>query len=181
MRIGAGRFKGRILPVASHVRPTGGRVREALFDVIGPRLIGARVLDLFAGSGSLGLEALSRGASHAVLAESDARLSRELRRVARELAGGAARVFRLHLPRELGVLAAAGAAPFDLILADPPYGFRRLPELLAEASQLLAPGGVLVLEHGEDDAAPDAAGVLVRSSVRRYGDSALSFYERAEP
>lgn len=177
MRIGAGRFKGKLVPVGPGVRPTGSRLREALFDILGPRVRNARVLDLFAGSGALGLEALSRGALEAVLVEVDPRVLRVLRRSATGIAGGAARVVRLHLPRQLPRLLEM-AAPFDLIFADPPYRFDEVAALLRSAAQILARDGLLVLEHATSEEIAAAAGDLMRTDVRRYGESCLSFYER---
>ncbi len=177
VRLGAGRLKGRVLPVGPGVRPTGSRVREALFDVLGSRIEGARVLDLFAGSGALGLEALSRGAAEALLAEADAQVLRVLRRTALALGGRSARVVRLHLPRQLARLAAIVPSGFDVILADPPYRFDRHFDLLRGAAPLLAKGGVLVLEHPASEEMPVSAASLRRVDLRRYGESGLSFYE----
>lgn len=179
VRLGAGRLKGRRLAVGPGVRPTGSRVREALFDVLGPRIEGARVLDLFAGSGAVGFEALSRGAAEALLVESDPRVLRVLRRTAAAFAPGAARVVRLHLPGQLGRLATIGRLAFDLVFADPPYRFDEHIVLLRDVASLLTRDGVFVLEHAVADEVPAAAGVLERTDLRRYGESCLSFYERS--
>jgi 16S rRNA (guanine966-N2)-methyltransferase len=181
VRLGAGHLKGKIVAVGRGVRPTSSRVREALFDVLGPRVAGARVLDLFAGSGALGLEALSRGAAEVVLVEADSRVVRALRRTTAALAGSRGRVVRLLLPRQLDRLAALDPLPFDLILADPPYRFGQYGQLLRGAASLLAPDGVLVLEHGADEEAPAKSTGLTRTTTRRYGESCLSFYELSSP
>ncbi len=179
VRLRAGRLKGRLLAIGPGVRPTGSRVREALFDVLGPRIEGARVLDLFAGSGAVGLEALSRGAAEVFLVEADPRVVRVLRRTAAAFAPGCARVVRLHLPGQLGRLATIAPRGFDLVFADPPYRFDRHVELLTDATSLLTGHGVFVLEHAAADEVPAAVGELARTDVRRYGESCLSFYERS--
>ncbi len=176
MRIIAGLAKGRRIsaPPGDDVRPTGDRVREALFSSLQPLLPGAHVLDLYAGSGALGLEAASRGAARVTLVERDRRTLEVLR----------ANVEVVALP---GVEVVAGdvaslladarlpAAPFDLVLADPPY---RLPgpEVDAMLRALLAQlseGGVVVLERCSRDAAPDWPHGYASAPTRRYGSTVL--------
>ncbi len=145
MHIEAGRFKGRTLPPASHARPAGARLRKSLFSALGPRLEGARVLDLFAGAGGFGLEALSRGAAEVVLVERDAGRAGALERWLRSAgAEGEARVVRTD--------ALAGRlppGPFDLIFADPPYAAWSEGEaagMVDRALARLAPEGRVVLK-----------------------------------
>ena len=185
MRIVGGEFRGRPLaaPAGRATRPTADRLRQTLFDILahahGDPVTGARVLDLFAGTGALGLEALSRGAAFALFVE-EAFAARGLIRANIEALGltGRTRIFR----RDATRLGPAGTvAPFDLVFADPPYG-QGLSEL-ALASGLaggwLAPGGLAIVE---DDAAarfaPPAG--LVEVDTREIGGTRLVFL-RAGP
>ena len=136
LRIVAGEFRGRRIAVPSvpGLRPTGERVREALFSILAERPVGARVLDAYAGSGALGFEALSRGAAHVVFVESDPRAARGLEQTAAAL-GVADRccVLRGRVDEVLGRGAARG--PFDLILADPPWRAGEGPSLVVRAGR----------------------------------------------
>lgn len=179
LRLLGGRRRGLGIAVADGVRPSPGRLREALVSRWAARLPGCRFLDLFAGSGAVGLEAASRGAREVVLVEESlpvlAVLERNLERL--DLPGVTLR--RGRLPAELA--RAAGAAPFDLVFADPPYGFEEHGALLAACVPLLASGGELALEHAARDPSPPAPAALEPVWERRYGDSALSVYRRVEP
>ncbi len=174
MRIVGGRFRRRRLasPPDRGVRPTSDRLRETLFNVLAPTVEGARVLDAFAGTGALGLEALSRGASHVTMVERDpAALA-----VIRENLGRfdvAAQCTLVH-----GTYPDTGLAPasFDIVLLDPPYDMAGLDAVVATAGDLVAPAGRVVLEHARRHASPEAAGRLRRVRVLVSGDSALSFY-----
>ena len=131
LRIIGGTWRGRKLrfPASAAIRPTPDRVRETLFNWLGARTAGARALDLFAGSGALGLEALSRGASHVTFVEQDEAAVRELRTRLAEWQAGDARVARADALRYL----AGEARTFDLVFLDPPFA----SELLSEAARLL--------------------------------------------
>lgn len=179
VRITGGDYKGRRLPVPRGARPTEGRVREALFSIWSPRLPGARVLDLFAGSGVVGIEAVGRGALSAVAVERLPRALRELESTVDELGlGGIIEVVRGNLPEVLAEPAAGELGPFDLVFADPPYDFPRYEDLLRAVPKVLAPEGDFALEHSGRWKGPVEIGPLVRADARRYGDSALSFYRR---
>ncbi len=182
MRVIAGTLGGRRLraPRGLDTRPTSDRVREALFMVLGP-LEGAAVVDLFAGSGALGIEALSRGAARADFVERDGAARRVLEENLRSLdLMGRATVWPLDVPRGLGrmkdVLARA-----DLVLADPPYGGGPARATLAAlgAGGVLAPGTRVVLEHHAKDEVPEASGGLARVRQRRYGETTVSIYQVA--
>ncbi|MCC7008879.1 MAG: 16S rRNA (guanine(966)-N(2))-methyltransferase RsmD [Acidobacteria bacterium] len=178
MRIIAGRLKGRRLraPVGPGVRPTSDRLRETLFNVLRDRMDGARVLDAFAGTGAVGLEAISRGASHVTFVEADRRAAAAL--CANIDACGAAQGSRV-IQDTLHRAATRGAAvlgPFDVIFLDPPYDFADLDGGLADAGRLLAPEGVVVLEHSRRRGAPAAAASLIRQRTLEAGDSALTLY-----
>lgn len=177
VRLSAGRLKGRLLPVPQGARPTGSRVREALFDVLGPRIVGAVFADLFAGSGAVGLEAWSRGARRVALVEADRKTVETLRRVVSRLGAQEVQVLRASLPAQLARCQALAPGSFDIVFADPPYRFGRYARLLEAAAGLLAPDGILVLEHAAEEVVPEAAGDLRLVVSRRYGESRLSFYE----
>jgi 16S rRNA (guanine966-N2)-methyltransferase len=159
------------------VRPTEARVRGALLAIWSDRIPGARFLDLFAGSGAVGLEALSRGASDAVFVESGRDALRVLERNLRLAPGGAARLVRGTLPDALAASNSAGER-FDLVFADPPYAWTVTEEFLAGVAGVLAPGGELALEHSRRSHPPEHGGGLIRFALRRYGESALAFYAR---
>ena len=170
-----GERRGRPLTVGPGVRPTEGRVRESLFSIWRERVPGARFLDLFAGSGAVGIEALSRGALFACFVESDPRALRDVERNAGDLPRAAWRAWRGRLPATLGELAAAEAA-FDLVFADPPYAFDDYERLIAGSAGLLAAGGEIAVEHSARVELPESAGATRRRDQRRYGESAISFY-----
>jgi 16S rRNA (guanine966-N2)-methyltransferase len=181
MRIVAGRWGGRRLeaPPGRQTRPTAERVREALFAILGDRVSSARVLDLFAGSGALGIEALSRGAVRAVLVERDARAASAIRANLDALGVGAgeAQLLRMPVRRALHDARERGDA-YDLVLLDPPY--RSDPALGWELSDalpaLLAPDGRVVAES--DRRAPLELS-LPAVHERRYGDTLIRIHTAA--
>ncbi|WP_159016238.1 16S rRNA (guanine(966)-N(2))-methyltransferase RsmD [Cognatiluteimonas profundi] len=160
VRIIGGRWRGTRLPVADApgLRPTADRVRETLFNWLQPRLAGARVLDLFAGSGALGLEALSRGGREAVLVESDPQVATALRQVVERLgAQGQAEVVRADA---VAWLRAPLHGRFDVVFVDPPFDKELWPAVLASLSPWLAPEALVYLE-APAGAAPMPAGWIV--------------------
>ena len=161
MRITGGTLRGRPLAVPPGARPTEGRVREALFSIWGGELEGARVLDLFAGSGVVALEALGRGALSACAVDHGLRAVKTIEANAAKV-GEPLTVRKLPLPEGLSRLAAEGLGPFDLIFADPPYEFTDYELLLLRAAPLLVPGGQIVIEHRSRRSLPLEAGSLVR-------------------
>ena len=178
MRVIAGALKGRRLkaPTWDGLRPTSDKLRETLFNILAPRIAGARFLDGYAGTGAVGIEALSRGAAHVTFVDSDARaqalVADNLARCG--VADGYA-IIRGSVARALAALRATDA--FDIILLDPPYGDHDVQAMLAEAGELVRSEGVLVLEHARRQPAPRAAGRLVRSREVSSGASALAFYQ----
>ena len=179
MRISGGTLRGRVLAVAPASRPTEAKVRQALFSIWMDVLDGARVLDLFAGSGAVAIEAISRGALEAVVVESDRAAQAILRRNLALVSPGSARLLARPAEAALEELAAAGER-FDLVFADPPYRLPMDEEFLERCAAVLAADGRLALEHRARVATPPLAGRLVRTATRRYGESALSFYGRSE-
>lgn len=171
MRIGAGRFKGRRLPAARSARPVGARLKTSLFSVLAGRLEGARVLDLFAGAGGFGLEALSRGARCAVFVERDRTACRALRRWLEEAgAAGEAEVLCRALER-----GAWPAGPFDVVFLDPPFQAWSGPEgvaLLERALATLAPEGVVVVKLPARARLPEDSG---RRLLRRTAVSSAAY------
>lgn len=176
MRVIAGTAKGRrlVAPPGERTRPTADRVKEALFSALQPRLRGASVVDLYAGSGALGIEALSRGAAHATFVEKAQRALRTLDQNLEltDLVGGATVVARdvaAALARRMP------GAPYDLAFLDPPYAIHRdeLAEVLGALRRHLSAGALVTVElsvHGEDPPWPD--GVLP-DRTRRYGDTVV--------
>jgi 16S rRNA (guanine966-N2)-methyltransferase len=181
MRVIAGSFKGRRLrtPTWEGLRPTSDKTRETLFNILSPRVAGARVLDGFAGTGAIGIEALSRGASHVTFLERDARAEALIRQnLAQCGIESGYTVMRAPAARGLEMF---GADPafllFDLVLLDPPYELA--PDgVLAGFEAILAPDGVLVLEHARRQDTPARAWGLIRQRDVRSGDSVLTFYQR---
>jgi 16S rRNA (guanine966-N2)-methyltransferase len=177
MRIIAGSRKGHTIfaPKGLATRPTGDRVREAAFNLIGP-VDGATVLDLFAGSGAMGLEALSRGAERAVFVEADADAARAIERNLDKLRLTGATVVRRDARTALAAEAAARRS-YDLVLVDPPY--EAWPELESRLAPylaaVLAPDGLLVVETAAR-VEPDLP--LPLRTSRRYGAARLTLYER---
>jgi 16S rRNA (guanine966-N2)-methyltransferase len=167
MRIIAGEFRGRSLkpPSDRRVRPTADRVREAWFSILGPDLPGARVLDLFAGSGALGLEALSRGAEQVDFVEIS-RSSLEALRANIATLDAEERV-RIHRADALRFVSRLGPRHYDVALADPPYSTDQAVKLV-EAFRARPFSAILGVEHR-------ANVTLVGDDTRRYGDTALTF------
>jgi 16S rRNA (guanine(966)-N(2))-methyltransferase RsmD len=179
-RIIAGRFRGRRLrtPTGSATRPTGDRMKESLYNVLGDRVAGTRVLDLYAGSGALGLEALSRGAARVVFVETAPAALVALDANATTLGVGA----EVEVVRDdaLRYLARVRAAAFDLVLADPPYALGVESALLERSGDVLVPGGMLVLQHHRRWQAPDGLAGWTRLRARRFGDTVIDFFAREE-
>ena len=175
MRIIAGSHRGRRIaaPKGAHTRPTGDRVREALFDLVGP-VDGASVLDLYAGSGALGLEALSRGAARCVFAETDPAACRVIRRNLEQLGLVGGRVVQRDAIALLRGEASAGVR-HELVLADPPY--ERWadvePDLAAHVPAVVAPSGLVVVET---TARSEPRLPLDLVTSRRYGSARLTVF-----
>lgn len=156
-------------------RPTSGRAREALFDILQDWIMGARVLDLFAGSGAIGLEALSRGAAEAVFVETDPEaVDANLARFAP--AAGCFEVFAGDVCRAISTLSREGRQ-FDLVFADPPYS-RGISALPGSVINLVASGGRLVLQTDSDEDAPEIPG-FTAAEKRAYARNVFWIFERS--
>jgi 16S rRNA (guanine966-N2)-methyltransferase len=185
IRITGGEFKGRSLatPPQQSTRPTQAKLRQALFNSIQFQIPDARVLDLFAGSGSLAFEALSRGAATAVLVEHHRGALQAIQKNTQELkVGPRTRVISEDVGKALAQAARLG--PFDLVFADPPYAENWEMRLLDEAPwpELLSDEGVFILEWGAQkskiEAVPEETKHLVKIREKVYGDSVLTSYRR---
>jgi 16S rRNA (guanine(966)-N(2))-methyltransferase RsmD len=175
---GAGRGRRLKTTAGESTRPTAARVRQTLFDILAPRVPGCRFLDAFAGSGGVGLEALSRGASRVVLVDRDPAAVAAARENAAALAraGGEVQVFRQDAATAMHALADEGRR-FDLVYLDPPYASDLYEPLVALAGErLLAESGLVVAEHFHKRALPERIGALARTRQKRIGDHCLSFY-----
>lgn len=182
MRIVGGALGGRRLkaPAGAQTRPTSDRVREALFSILGAPVGGARVLDVFGGAGTLGLESLSRGATEAVFIDNARAAVRCIRDNASNL--GVEDATRVHQGDALRVLPRL-TGQFDWVFVDPPYRSDLAGRVLdwLGSSELVATGGCVVVEHDRRDAPAGGYGCLQRTDHRRYGDTELSFYRRSPP
>lgn len=177
MRVIAGKYKGRKLqsPENYDIRPTTDKAKEALFSILTEEIAGARVLDLFAGTGALGIEALSRGASECVFADSSRTSLRLIRGNLEHCGiGGEAKVMSGDFRKVLGGL----YGTFDIILLDPPYNKGLLEDAieLIRSQELLEDGGVIVCEHRREEQLPEEIAGFIREKERRYGIVKLSIY-----
>lgn len=178
MRIIAGTLKGRRLetPDWDGLRPTSDKLRETLFNVLAPIIHGARVLDAFAGTGAVGIEALSRGAAHVTFVEHEPRAAVLIAANLKHC--GIIDRYAIIRARFAGTERPPGAGAFDVIFLDPPYGAAELTAALAAAEPLVGEGTRLVIEHAKRDVPPESTGTLIRTRVLSSGDSALAFYSR---
>lgn len=195
MHIIAGERKGHVLaaPKGMNTRPTLGRVREALFSILGGSMDGLRVADLYAGAGTLGLEALSRGAEHCIFVEKNRAALDALR----------ANIAKLRYAEEAVVApvtveawirsagttddassgeAAARIEAFDIVFLDPPYGSDDAIMAVEQLSrsQWVNSSSVVMVQTGARDPVPDAVGAFARNDVRKYGETALHFFSLQE-
>lgn len=179
MRVITGSARGRSLRTLEgmDVRPTTDRVKEGMFSSVQFELEGARVLDLFAGSGQLGIEALSRGARSCTFVDA-AKRSCDIVRDNLRTTGleAAAQVSCMDFA---SFLSSCGDS-FDLVLLDPPYGQKQLPKALALLQDRLSPGGRILCEHSREEELPEEAGSLVRGKVYRYGRTRVTAYTHRE-
>jgi len=175
MRVITGSARGMRLasPDGPDTRPTADRVKEAVFSMIQFETEGRRALDLFAGSGQMGIEALSRGAERAVLVESDRRAA-ELIRANLEKTGLAGKAAVMNT--DALMFLQSGTELFDIVFMDPPYGRGLIERALPLAAARMSPGGVIICELPAREAAPPAAGEFKLTKQNRYGRTAIAVY-----
>jgi 16S rRNA (guanine966-N2)-methyltransferase len=178
MRVIAGLLKGRKLdpPTWDGLRPSSDKLRETLFNILAPRIDGARVLDGYAGTGAVGIEAISRGASHVTFVDNDRRacalVAANLARC--RITSGCA-IIQATVLQAATQLRTNREPAFDVILLDPPYA-SDFHDALQHVGDIVKPDGVVVLEHARKSLPPPAPGRLTRVREVRSGDSALTFY-----
>lgn len=184
MRIIAGDYRGRSLksPPSLEVRPTSDRLRETLFNILASRIEGARFLDLCAGSGAVGIEALSRGAAHSTFVDHSRKMCKLIE----------ANISLLKIPKEQASVVPASASdfvrrvgvkigPWDILFFDPPYkdDYLEVLRLLgSDKGKLMSGHGLLVVEHFHKNKLPEVIENLSQTRVVKQGDSSLSFFER---
>jgi len=183
IRIVGGQNRGRRLRALKgrKLRPTTERVRESIFDILGDSVRGRSILDIFAGTGAMGIEALSRGAVRAVFIERHKPMARIIRRNLIDNKGfqAVSRVLSCDYSRALRILMAEPGR-FDIVFLDPPYLKGLAGESLKELSKspILSDEAVVVLEHSPREELEDTVGCLKLSDRRRYGDTQVSFYRK---
>ncbi|MGD9852916.1 MAG: 16S rRNA (guanine(966)-N(2))-methyltransferase RsmD [Nitrospirales bacterium] len=182
LRIVGGELKGRIIPTfpGQSVRPTSQRAREAIFGILGARINRATVADLFSGTGAIGIEALSRGASRVAFVDHQQENQQALHQTLSRLT---------LLPRSLVLTSdihlaiqnqsLLGWRPFDVLFLDPPYQFPEMGQVLTslERAQLIATNGLVIYEHFHKTTSPASVGSWVQVRKARYGDTAFTLYE----
>ncbi len=181
MRVIAGTHRGRRLrgPQGSLIRPTSDRVREALFSILGNRLPSGRVLDLYAGTGAIGIEAISRGAAHVTCVESDIEALELLRQNMLDCGITHHIAVYAHTVKQFLNRPEQWKGPYDIVFADPPYALAHDLELLLTQTvteRLLTADSWLIVEHAEKTILPVSLGSAAYMRRYRYGDTALSLY-----
>lgn len=179
IRIIGGEYRGRILKMPRAVRPTQDKVREAVFNIIRERIPGNDALDLYAGSGAFGIEALSRGAQSAIFVDNNINSIKIIKSNLLVIGdrAGCAQVFKVDAVKAITKFGKNGRR-FDIIFLDPPYhgGLARNTLIKINACDILAQRGFVIAEHFKKEVMPQTAGNLSLFKERRYGDTMLSFF-----
>lgn len=185
MRVISGICKGRPLKAVPGMstRPTTDKVKESLFNIVGPYFDGGSVLDLFSGSGSLGLEALSRGMDQGIFVDKDQKAIQTIKaNISACKMENQSEVHRNDVLRSLKALGKRNVQ-FDLIFMDPPYKIAQIiPTLIEEIekAELLAQDGMIICEHGEELSLPEQIGTFTKFRFEKYGITAISFFEKQD-
>jgi 16S rRNA (guanine(966)-N(2))-methyltransferase RsmD len=189
MRIITGKYRSRILKSLKGLalRPTSDRLRETLFNILGPAVAGSRFLDVFAGTGAVGIEALSRGAAEAIFIDNHAPAAKLIRHNLDSLGiTTSATILHADALTALQKLAARhtpSTPPIDFVFLDPPYAAhvdyaRTLEFLSSPSAKFLAPSTLVIFEHHHKFSLPESSGHLTRTRLLKQGDAALSFFRR---
>jgi 16S rRNA (guanine(966)-N(2))-methyltransferase RsmD len=182
VRIIAGKYRGRRLksPPSDRTRPTSDRLRETLFNVLAPKIEGAKFLDLCAGTGAVGIEALSRGAAHATFVDQSRQMCALIEENLNALSiENDVEILTAEVSEYLRRLVKMEREPFDIVFFDPPYqaDYEKVLAYFGDhSSQLLAADAVLIAEHDKRKELPEELGILKRYRKVKQGDSVLSFY-----
>lgn len=182
MRIIAGKYKGHHLTSfnASHIRPTTDRVKETLFNILMGEIEGVRVLDLFSGTGSLGLEAISRGAQHVTFVEAHVQSLKIIRSNIDKLKISSSE-YQIIKSDALQFLTKYKGDPFDLVFIDPPFTEKMAHKVMGEVekSQIFQLSTKIMIESSKQERIDDIYGVLRRYDARLFGDKTLSFFQKS--
>lgn len=178
MKISSGEYKGRVIKGPKHIRPTQGKVRKALFDILGD-ISGLSFLELFAGSGAVGFEAVSRGAAELTLVEYNRDCLQAIRKNIESMKIKACSLYPHEARQALEMLYKEGRK-FDIVFLDPPYYNEEAKKTLKALGgcDILAGNALVIVQHFKKDLLPEAAGGLTLIRQRRYGDTVLSFYRK---
>jgi 16S rRNA (guanine(966)-N(2))-methyltransferase RsmD len=178
MRILTGKYKGRLIKIPKGIRPTQNKARKAIFDILGD-VEGLSFLELFAGSGAVGFEAISRGAREIIFVEKERRCQEEIKKNLSVLNFLSSQILGLDALEAIKRLSYQGKK-FDIVFLDPPYyqGLSKKTLQKLEAYDILAPYGFIIVQHFKKDCLPDSLGVLTLLKQPRYGDTVLSFYKK---
>ncbi|MCD4785247.1 MAG: 16S rRNA (guanine(966)-N(2))-methyltransferase RsmD [Candidatus Eremiobacteraeota bacterium] len=179
MKVIAGKFKGRNLEFRTRrgLRVTSQKVKEAMFSMIGDNIIKAVVLDLFCGYGTLGIEAISRGAKEVTFVETDTHTVKQLKYFLEQLdVAGQATLIRRDA---IKAVKHCKENSFDIVFMDPPYHINYEEKALkvVDKYKIIKPGGICILEHYSKNSIPDRVGDLVKFKEKKYGDTSLSIFE----
>lgn len=183
MKIIAGEYKGRIIEMPKGIRPTSDKVREALFEILKARIEGAWFLDLYCGSGAIGIEALSRGAKKAVFVDNDHQCISILKKNLTKL-GLARALYDICNKDCIDIFHRGGhkARPYDIVFLDPPYYKGLAKNTLIELSDcdILTPNALVIAEVFKKDSLPEEVGIFKKVRTSKYGDTILEFFKKWE-
>jgi len=184
MKIIAGEYKGRAIEMPSGIRPTSGKVREALFEIFKNRIEGAKFLDLYCGSGAMGIEALSRGAEKAVFVDNNHNCVCVLKRNLNKI-GISQSSYDIYNKDCIDILSRGGfqTRPYDIVFLDPPYYVSLAKNTLIELSScdILTPNALVIAEVFKKESLPKEIGALKKIRSSKYGDTLLEFYRSSIP
>lgn len=181
MRIIAGKYKGRVIEMPNGIRPTSNKVRESLFEILKNRVEGASFLDLYSGSGAIGIEALSRGAKKAVFIDNDHKCISALKRNLAKMAipQGSYDIYNKDCMNGMAILQKSRSY-FDVVFLDPPYYMDLAKNTLIELSNcdILTPNALVIAEVFKKESLPEELGIFKKIRSSKYGDTLLEFFRK---